>query len=454
MSFSIFANIIHKKEEILVFWYAFLIKIRLKRPKIPKKYNYNHLILLSIFKNLLFCVYKPQKRSKNGVMYKRNLKFINHSFFLFGPRGVGKSTWLKEVIKDYKSDVLYIDLLLTSKYLEYLNDPSKLVSVVRAKPKDTLIIIDEVQRIPELLNEVHYLMENDGYKNFILTGSSARKLKRNSANLLAGRAIVKKMFTLNSNETEYSISIDEQIKYGMLPIAVSLEDKNLKEEFLKTYVGTYLNEEIKAEGIVRNLGAFSRFLEIVALNAGTQINMSSIARDAEIKRDALRGYFQILEDTLLGTWLPSYKTRLKTKETTKPKFYLFDSGVLNALAHGFTQPLSKDFDGILFEHVIFNELSSYIYYNNIKGELGFWNNDGKSEIDFVWWYGDKIIGIEVKLSKKFKKEFLKGFKSFPKNLHSKYIVYTGDEELLIDDVRVLPFEIFVKRLYNDKIILT
>ena len=385
-------------------------------------------------------------------MYKRDLKFIDNSFFLFGPRGVGKSTWLREELKDKLKDALYIDLLLTSKYVEYLNDPTKLLSVVRAQKKDTWIIIDEIQRVPELLNEVHYLMENDGFKHFILTGSSARKLKRNSANMLAGRAIMKKMFTLNSHETGFKIPLEQQLKFGMLPLSVNAKDENLKEEFLKSYVGVYLNEEIKSEGLVRNLGSFSRFLEVIALNAGTQINMSSIARDAEVNREVVRGYFQIFEDTLLGSWLPSYRTRLKTRETIKPKFYLFDSGVLNALAHGFTEPLSKDFDGILFEHIIFNELSSYIYYNNIKGELGFWNNDGKNEIDFVWWYGDKIIGIEVKLSSKFKKEHLKGFKVFPKKLHSKYVVYTGDEELLVEDTRILPFETFCRKLYAGEII--
>lgn len=385
-----------------------------------------------------------------GVMYARDITPYNSSFFLFGPRGTGKSTWLKKKFPD----AYFIDLLKTETFIEYQKNPGILRAEIESLNKEVWIIIDEIQRVPELLNEVHSLMENSGYKKFILTGSSARKLKRTSANMLAGRALLKKMFCLNANETKYTIDSKQRTFYGMLPMSVSAESDEQKEAYLESYVVTYLNEEIKAEGLTRNLGSFSRFLEVAALSAASKINISGLARDAGIGRDTVRGYFSIFEDTLLGSWLPAYRPRAKVKEVAKPKFYWFDSGVLNASAGAFKQPMPRDWEGVLFEHTVYHEIVSYMEYSKLKGSLGFWQTSSGTEIDFLWWYGDKIIAIEVKSSDKFRNDYLKGIKSFSETnkLAKSYIIYNGKKELIVEGTKVLPFQVFCKKLHEGEIL--
>ncbi len=338
--------------------------------------------------------------------------------------------------------------------MAYLKDPALLRAEVAALPKNRWVVIDEIQKVPSLLDEVHALMENDGYKYFILTGSSARKLKRGAANLLAGRARLKKMFSLNANETNFSIPGHQMATYGMLPLSITSETDIDREEFLESYVETYLNEEIKHEGLVRNLGSFARFLEVSVLSAGSQINMSGLARDAGISRDTVRGYFSVFEDTLMGTWLPAYRPRAKVKEVVSPKFYWFDPGVLNAAAGAFRQPMPSDWSGVLLEHLVHHEISSYLAYSGTKGTLGFWRTPSKTEIDFVWWYGDTVVAIEVKSSKKFRKDFLKGINSFAQNtpLRSSFVVYRGNKELKIENTWILPLEKFLQKLYQGEII--
>ncbi|MBI2082224.1 MAG: ATP-binding protein [Deltaproteobacteria bacterium] len=383
-------------------------------------------------------------------MYTRSLRAPNRSFFLFGPRGTGKTTWLLQHFKEAK----FIDLLPPQQALAYEKNPSLLRAQVKALPKMQWIVIDEIQKVPILLDEIHFLMEREGYKKFILTGSSARKIKRGQANLLAGRAVLLKMLPLTSTEINFSLEPQTALSYGMLPLSVLSKSVSEKESFLKAYVDTYLREEIKYEGIVRNLGSFSRFLEIASLCAGQQINMSNLARDAEISRDTVRSYFSVFEDTLLGSWLPAYRPRAKVKEVAAPKFYWFDSGVLNATAGAFEQPMPADWNGILMEHWIHHELVGHMTYGHKKGSLGFWKTPNGNEIDFLWWYGNEFIAIEVKSSKKFKKEFLKGIHSFQekKQLKSSWVVYLGEEELRIDQTHVVPAPQFLKLLSEGKII--
>lgn len=272
--------------------------------------------------------------------------------------------------------------------------------------------------------------------------------------MLAGRAVLKKMFSLNAHETSYDIELEQRIAYGMLPISVNAGDDQEREDYLQSYVETYLNEEIKAEGHIRNLGSFARFLEIASLTASGQINISGLAREAGISRDTVRGYFSIFEDTLIGMWLPAYRPRAKIKEVARPKFYWFDSGVLNAAAGGFKQPMPSEWKGVLFEHTIHHELVSYQHYSNLKGSLGFWRTPGKNEIDFLWWHGDTIIAIEAKCSKRFRKEYLKGINSFSAGvpLAASYVVYCGEKELQVGQTRVVPFGTFCKRLHQGEIL--
>jgi predicted AAA+ superfamily ATPase len=346
-----------------------------------------------------------------------------------------------------------VNLLAADTMVRYQRDPSELRREVLPLPRTRWVVIDEVQRVPALLDEVHYLMEEENYKRFVLTGSSARKLKRGTANLLAGRAVVRNLFPLQSVETNFSVPVRQLVRYGAMPLSVTAPDDEAREDFLRAYVTTYLSEEIRAEGLVRDLGGFSRFLEVASLAAGQMTNVSGIARDAGVARDTVRGYFEVLVDTLIGQWLPAYRPRAKVKEVALPKFYWFDPGVLHAAAGGFDQPLPADWDGVLLEHLVLHELRSHLHYSGVKGSLGYWRTPGGSEVDFVWWYGRKIVAIEVKHAREFRRDFTKGIGAFRSGVAAKsFVVYLGSRELKVDDTHVLPFDTFVRRLHKGEIV--
>lgn len=386
---------------------------------------------------------------KSVAMYTRELPTPRGAFFLFGPRGTGKSTWIRSRFED----ALVVNLLGADSMLRYERDPAQFRTEVLAHPRRRWIVIDEVQRVPRLLDEVHFLMEEHGYKHFALTGSSARKLKRGAANLLAGRAVVKKLFPLTSAELAFSVPAAQLLHYGAMPLSVNAQDDDAREEFLRAFVTTYLAEEIKAEGLVRNLGGFSRFLEVASLAAGQTTNVSGIARDAGVSRETARGYFEVLSDTLIGSWLPAYRPRAKVKEVALPKFYWFDAGVLHAAAGGFDQPRPSDWEGVLLEHLVHHEIQSRIHYAGVKGSLGYWATPSGSEVDFVWWHGRNVVAIEVKHGREFRREYGKGIAAFLAGTAAKsYIVYRGDRELQIDGTRVLPLETFLRRLHAGEIV--
>lgn len=383
-------------------------------------------------------------------MYTRSLNVPGCSFFLFGPRGVGKSTWIKQTFQDAR----IFDLLPAGEFLKFAKNPSLLSAAVTTEPKDRWIVIDEIQKAPALLDEVHHLMENEGYQRFVLSGSSARKLKRGAANMLAGRAITKAMYPFTSKELDFNLDPQKVLEYGLLPLSVNHGEQGLKAAFLKSYLVTYISEEVKAEGFVRNIGHFSRFLDIASLTAGTQINISGLARDAGIGRDTVQGYYSIFEDTLLGSYLKAYKPRAKVKEVTKPKFYWFDPGVLNAAAGAFDQPMPRDWQGVLLEHWIHHELKAYLDYNAVKGSLGFWRTPSGTEVDFIWWYGETAVGIEVKSSTTIRKQHLKGLKTLAESMaiEASYLVYLGSEELLIEGIQIIPVMQFLRKLHQGAII--
>ncbi|MBI4871581.1 MAG: ATP-binding protein [Candidatus Riflebacteria bacterium] len=371
------------------------------------------------------------------------------SFFLFGPRGTGKSTWARSSLEK----AFALDLLPPQTMLQFERDPTLLRHAVLAQPRERWIVVDEVQRVPKLLDEVHFLMEEHGYRRFALTGSSARRLKRGHANLLAGRAVVKKLHPLTLAELNFSASPAQLMRYGCLPLSVTAEDDSSREDFLRAYVTMYLSEEIKAESLVRNLGSFGRFLEVAALTAGQVTNVSSLARDASVSRETIRGYFDVLIDTLVGTWLPAYRPRAKMKELAHPKFYWFDPGVLTAAAGGFDQPLPADFSGVLLEHLVFHELQSYIDYASVKGSLGYWRTPGGNEVDFVWWHGERVVAIEVKHGSRYRSEYRKGLEAFQgTRALETYLVYLGQQELQVEGTRVLPLEKFLTLLSRGDII--
>jgi len=342
------------------------------------------------------------------------------------------------------ADAFVVNLLPPETMLRYEREPSQFTAEVLSQPASRWIVVDEVQRVPKLLDEVHWLMEEKGYRRFALTGSSARKLKRGAANLLAGRAVVKNLFPFTTRETGFSVPIRQLLRFGSLPISVTARDAAAREEFLRAYVTTYLAEEIKAEALVRNLGSFGRFLVVASLAAGQTTNVS---------REAARGYFEVLVDTLIGAWLPAYRPRAKVKEVGLPKFYWFDAGVLNAAAGAFDQPPPADWQGVLLEHLVLHEIRSHLHYAGVKGSLAYWATPGGSEVDFVWWHGSTHVAIEVKHGARYRPEYRKGLASLLSSIKAEsYVVYLGDRELNVEGTHVLPVEVFLRRLHAGDIV--
>lgn len=384
------------------------------------------------------------------MSYLRRLKKPARSFFLLGPRATGKSTWLEA---NFSDAYVRIDLLRNDIYFPLMSDPAAFRQRVLAHdPKKTWIIVDEVQRIPQLLNDVHSLMEEHGYQ-FALSASSARKLKRGNANLLAGRALVKHMYPLTQMEYGNSMTLDEALFFGTLPGIAA--DADFRIDHLEAYVNTYLREEIKEEALTRNVQAFSRFLEIAALSNGQVTNLSNISRDSAVARATVSTYFEILTDTLLGAWLPAWTPRAKIKEVSHPKFYFFDCGVVRTIQKLLRDPMSTIERGVLFETLVFNELNAHISYENTGGELSYWRTAEGLEIDFIWTRGQKTIAIEVKSSSQWKKEYNRGLKSLsssPIKPTACYAIYCGENILKQDWGFVLPWQDFLNQLYQGKII--
>lgn len=382
-------------------------------------------------------------------MYTRIISPCNHTFFLFGPRGTGKTTWLK---KEYSRSNL-INLLLNDVFYQYHKNPSLLREYVLTLNNKEFIIIDEVQKVPALLDEVHNLIEDGKYK-FILTGSSARKLKKDGANLLGGRALIKKMFPLVYQEWKSKHKLNEVLTYGSIPLILDKADN--VHSYLEAYVGTYLREEIKEEGLVRGLDSFNRFLEIAAIMNGEILNISNISRDAGVERPTATNYFEILIDTLIASTLPSWSGKVRVKEVLHPKFYFFDCGVVRCLQNRHRDSLSDLEIGKLFETYMFHELSSFISYKDIGGKLYYWRTTDGVEVDFIWELGGRRVGIEIKSSKKWKSEFDFGIKTLRDNSKKKFNafcgVYLGDINLRKEWGTVFTFPNFIQELYKGNIL--
>lgn len=382
-------------------------------------------------------------------MFTRDLRAPTSASFLFGPRGTGKSTWARETL----GDAWFVNLLLAEEVIRYERSPAEFRAQVLALPKSRWVVVDEVQRVPRLLDEVHYLMEEKGYRRFLLTGSSARKLKRGAANLLAGRAVLNHLYPLTFSELQNAVPVEQLLRFGAMPLSVTAPDDDAREAYLRAWVTVYLNEEIRSEGLARNLGSFTRFIEVAALAAGQVTNVSGISRDASVSRETARGYFEILVDTLVGDWLPAWRPRAKVKEVALPKFYWFDPGVLRAAAGGFDQPLPGDFDGVLLEHFILHELRAYMHYAKVKGSLGYWATPSGTEVDFVYWYGQHTVAIEVKHARTWRTEYRKGLKSLLEDRPAQtYVVYRGEDELVVDGTCVLPVARFLERLHAGRVL--
>lgn len=384
------------------------------------------------------------------MIFKRDILPPNKSFFLFGPRGTGKSTWLEA---NYP-DALFVDLLQNKTYLELFKNPEILREMIDAtQPK--WVIIDEIQRLPLLLNEVHSLIFK--YKDkvkFALTGSSARKLKKHEANMLAGRAATRYFYPLTSHELGDDFNIELCLKYGSLPLAINNDKIDDKVDFLESYVETYLREEIQQEALVRNLASFNRFLTVSAIMNAQQLNLSNLARETGVSRSTVQSYFSILEDTLIGDLLPAYQPRAKIKEVSSPKFYFFDSGVVRALSGNLRLSLSNEEKGFLFETFIYGELKAANQYLNIGREFFYWRTPSGNEVDFICKRGTDIIGIEVKISTTWKDDYSSGLITLleEKKISTAIGVYLGDRKLKKGMITIYPLKDFLGDLYVSKIL--
>ena len=381
------------------------------------------------------------KFDESENMYPRILELPKKSFFLFGPRGTGKSIWLDQKLS---SASLKIDLLKSSEYLQYKRNPSLLSQEISAlKEKKPWIIIDEIQKLPELLDEVHALLfESQHNYRFALSGSSARKLKKSHANMLAGRALSKKMFPLSMMEIGKDFNLQNVLCYGQLPMSVVASTNKEKIEFLDAYIETYLKEEIQQEALTRNLNNFYQFLAVTALVNGQMLNMSNVARDVGMARSSVQGYFSILEDTLLGWRLPAYRNKAKVKEVAHTKFYLFDCGVQRALAGLHREKPSVTEMGVLFETFILNEIRAFNSWYSQGAQLFYWRTESGNEVDLIWKRGRRAMGFEIKSSQIWKESFNKGLQVLLQsgNIQKAFGIYRGKKSLKMGKVTVLPYQ--------------
>lgn len=382
----------------------------------------------------------------------RLLKIPDLSFFLFGPRGVGKTTWLKEVLPDAS----FFDLLDSSLFLDLSRNPDTLKAMIGNQPKDSWVVIDEIQKIPALLDEVHRLMETKGWR-FALCGSSARKLRRGGVNLLGGRAITRNLEAFSFRELGDAFDTEFSLQWGFLPY-VQLDRKNASD-ILNSYVNTYIKEEIREEGIVRSLPPFLRFLSIAGQLNGQLINGQNISREAGVPRSSVDVYFSILEDTLLGHFLRAYRPNVKVREQTHPKFYWFDPGVARAAAGLLFEPVDRLWKGTALENMIYHELRVYNHTQNKNRQISFYRTGSGVEIDFVIETlkqqassNAHIICLEVKMAEKWDRSWERPMRSLSKfgRIHVDRMIgiYTGKRVYHFDGIDVLPVEDFLKRLHQ------
>ena len=375
-------------------------------------------------------------------MYSRLVKEPeNKSFFLFGPRGTGKTTWVKQAFPD----AVYIDLLESRLYNDLLADPQRLQNLI-PNNFNNWIIIDEVQKIPELLNEVHRLIEKYKYK-FILTGSSARKLRRKGPNLLAGRALNYSMHPLTAIELGKDFNLNHSLAFGNLP---SVYVESNPKDYLESYIKAYLVEEILQESLTRNLSSFSRFLEAASFSQGSVLNISEVARECAVERKVVESYFTILEDLLLAYRIPIFSKRAKRRLIVHPKFYFFDVGVYRALRPMGPLDAPDEVEGISYESLFFQELKAVNDYYGFGYKIYYWRTNSNLEVDFVLYGNRGLKAFEIKKRGRIPASGFQGLKAFLKDYPTTkaYFIYGGERQMSEDAIDIIPMEYALKNLTN------
>ena len=369
----------------------------------------------------------------------------NRSFFLLGPRGVGKSTYLRNAFPDAH----VIDLLSEATYQGLLANPGLLAAELRAVPDGRWVVLDEIQRLPSLLNEVHRFIE-ERKQHFVLCGSSARKLKRAGVNLLAGRALKRAMHPFVPEELGDRFELGDALQHGLLPLVWDSEDR---ADTLAAYTQMYLREEIQSEALVRNLAGFARFLPVAALFHGQTLNANNIAGEAQVSRQTVTSYLEILEETLLCFRLPAFEAKLRVRERKLPKWYWCDPGIVRAMKRQKGTP-SPEERGALFEGLVAQIIRSYMDYRDLCDAFYYWATaaQNQTEVDFLLERGGAFVAVEVKSGVSSSKGWCKGLRAVAdlKGLCRRIIVYPEGPELRTDDdIEILPFSHFSNLLATD-----
>lgn len=363
------------------------------------------------------------------------------SYFLFGPRGTGKTTWLKSSC----TNAFVIDLLDARQRLSLMADPQRLRAIVEANRDYQTFVVDEIQKLPSLLDVVHQLMEMYPELRFVLTGSSARKLKRAGVDLLGGRALERHMHPFMACELGNGFSLDEALETGLVPVIGKYANRS---KALASYLSLYIREEVEQAGLVRNLDSFARFLEAISFSHASVLSPTAISKDCAVKRTTVDSYVSILDDLLIGKRLGVFSKRAKRRLVSHEKFYFFDAGVYRAIRpHG---PLDRpdEIDGAALEGLVFQHLLAWCEYSGLDNGLYYWRTQTGDEVDFVVYADSSFTAIEVKNAGKLNASDFKGLRLFGKDYPEarRILLYRGNEQYLDDGILVVPVEKYLRSL--------
>jgi predicted AAA+ superfamily ATPase len=362
------------------------------------------------------------------------------SFFLLGPRGTGKTTLLKSAMPN----ALVVNLLDAQTYRTLVARPERLWELVRGEASTRDVVVDEIQRIPELLHVVHDLIESGPPKRYVLTGSSARKLRRGGVDLLAGRAVMRTLHPFMAAEWP-SFALDESLRSGLVPLVA---DSANPADTLRTYVGLYLEQEVQAEGLARNIGQFSRFLEAVSFSHASVVSVSAIARDAEVSRKTTEGFISVLEDLLIAHRVPVFTRRAKRATAAHPKLYLFDAGVFRVLRRAGPLDRPEEIEGAALEGLVAQHLRAWIAYSGSELALHTWRTRSGVEVDFVLYGPDGFWAIEVKNTARVRPEDLRSLRAFQDDYPEAkpLLLHRGERRIVTGGVPCVPVESFLASL--------
>src|SRR5450759_4474748 len=379
-------------------------------------------------------------------MYNRKQVFQGigkESPFLLGARQTGKSTLLKALYPEAP----YFDLLLAHEYDRFLRNPSLLREILEVTPAGLPVIIDEIQRLPSLLNEIQWMIVNRK-RQFILSGSSPRNIMRSGGNLLGGRAARYELYPLIYKEIP-DFDLLRALNNGLLPRHYLAKSA---DKLLSAYTGSYLRDEIITEAKIRNISSFSRFLEMAAFSNGELVNYSNIAADCGVSAPTVREYFQILEDTLIGRFLPSYQKKPKRRVILSPKFYYFDVGIANYLLKRGRIVNGNESFGHAFEHFIYHEIYSHSHYSDINYPLNYWRTASQIEVDFI--LGDHEVAVEVKSTEMANPRHVRGLKSFAEEYNVKKLILVSNDPSprKVGKIMIMPWRYFLEQLWEGRLI--